>query len=95
MEKINEFERVENVEYIPHVIENNVLYISEKFGCSRHYCPCGCGTEINIPLKPFWHHGWDFKREPGDLITFTPSLLNTSCPNKAHYFVRQNKIIWC
>ena len=59
-------------------------------------CPCGCGGYHVIPvykkgaLQPDFC-AWEIVRE-GDKITLSPSLLN-GC--KAHFFLRENKVIWC
>ena len=94
MKMIDKFEKIVDVISLPEKIEEGVLYISNQFGVSCHLCPCGCCTEINIPLRPTWHHGWNILREY-DKVTLSPSLLNTSCPNKAHYFIVKNEIHWC
>lgn len=94
MEKIYKFERIELCKFIPEILEYKVLYISEEFGCIIHLCPCGCGNQIVISIKPKWYHGWEYNRE-NNLVTLSPSLLNTSCPNHFHYFIKENNILWC
>lgn len=59
-------------------------------------CPCGCGGFHMIPIYPGGSHvpdfcAWEYTREGGK-ITLSPSLLN-GCG--AHFFIRENKIIWC
>lgn len=59
-------------------------------------CPCGCEGFHILPVYP---KGtpipefcvWEYTRTE-DKITLSPSLLN-GC--KAHFFIRENKIIWC
>lgn len=39
------------VDSIPELLEQGVLYISEKFGVSIHLCACGCGEKTVLPFK--------------------------------------------
>lgn len=91
MEKLNEFKRVKFVECMPHEKEPGVLYVSKRFGLVICKCPCGCGMEAVMPIKPK-SYGWDYSEKNGK-ITLSPSIAN-DCPNKAHFFIRENKIIW-
>lgn len=96
MEKINEFTKTVFCELFPEELEYGVLYISEECECSTHLCPCGCGKKVHIPIAvtECSDMDWDYKKKD-ELVTFSPSLLNQHCPNKAHYFIRDNKIMWC
>lgn len=79
------------VDTMPKVKEEGILYISLEFLGTSHLCPCGCGEEAYIPINP--PHGWMMTRE-GDTVTLSPSLKHTfKC--KSHYFIRENKIVWC
>lgn len=85
---------VKMVETVPAVIEDGVLYVSEKYGTAIHLCACGCGEETVTPLKPLLHDGWDCRNENG-LVTLSPSISNAQfCPNKAHYFFERNRVRW-
>lgn len=102
-ERLTEFKQILITEHIPTILETGVLYISEKYGCASHLCPCGCGHEIPIPLKPIWEDGWIYCKSFNEdekvgrnlIVSFAPSLLNKICPNNAHYFIENNKIKWC
>lgn len=89
----NKFLEVRYVECIPHREEmvQGVIYVSRKYQTAAHLCACGCGNESVTPLG--CSHGWDFKVN-GTKVTLSPSILNTNCPNKAHYFIRKNEIEW-
>lgn len=90
MDKLKKFERVEFVETMPTDKEYGVLYISLRFGLAICLCPDGCGMEAVMPInKP---HGWNYEEHDG-LVTLSPSIAN-DCPYKAHFFIRENKIIW-
>lgn len=85
---------VKMVEFMPEVLEDGVLYVSEKYGTAIHLCACGCGKETVTPIKPFWHTGWDYTNDNG-VITLYPSIGNMNfCPNKAHYFYERNRVRW-
>ena len=89
--KINEFKSVKFVEYMPKEKEFGVLYVSKRFNLVICQCPCGCGTEAVMPIKPKpW--GWDYSEKDGR-ITLSPSVA-TNCVNRAHFFIRENKIQW-
>lgn len=91
--KINKIVEVRYVEYIPSYEEmvQGVMYMSCKYQTAVHLCACGCGCQS---VTPFGNSlGWTFKSN-GTKVTLSPSILNTNCPNKAHYFIRDNKIDW-
>lgn len=90
MERLEKFERVEFVEYMPENKEWGVLYVSLRFRLAICLCPDGCGFEAVMPFnKP---NGWNYEEHDG-LVTLSPSVAN-DCPNKAHFFIRENKIVW-
>lgn len=90
-ERLTEFKRVEFVETMPEHKEYGVLYVSRKHSLAICMCPDGCGMEAVMPLKPK-PYGWDYSENDGK-VTLSPSVAN-DCPNKAHFFIRDNKIIW-
>ncbi len=69
-------------------MESGKLYISNKFQLAIHLCACGCKTETVMPFNR--QEGWAMEDNNG-VITFSPSILN---PCKAHYFIRNNEIVW-
>jgi len=77
------------VELIPEQLIQNEIYISEKYGCSVHSCLCGCGEKAVMPLNPKFSSSWNLIEDRG-MISFTPSILNTNCPNKYHYVISNN-----
>lgn len=99
--KIYELEPV-YVEYMPEVIEEGKLYVSKKFGLTIHLCACGCGVKTPLPVKGEGiesddiHQPWIMTMN-GDKITLSPSIGNFigENPYHAHYFIRDNKIVWC
>ena len=93
MDRLKKFDRVEFVTYMPSDKEYGVLYVSVYFGLAICLCPDGCGEECVMPLKPNDPEGWTYEEENGK-VTLSPSVLETSCPNNAHFFIRENKIIW-
>ena len=91
--KINKIVEVRYVEYIPPHEEmlQGVMYVSRKYHTAVHLCACGCGCQSVTPFRS--SHGWALKSN-GTKVTLSPSILNTNCPNKAHYFIRDNEIDW-
>lgn len=90
---LNRLKEVRYVTYLPphEDIEAGVIYISRKYKTAVHLCACGYGCESVTPFGS--SHGWEF-RNNGPKITLSPSILNSNCPHKAHYFIRNNEILW-
>lgn len=87
----------EFVETITKDLEPGILYISLKFGCSIHLCACGCGEQTVLPFREdFASDGYWKMINHNGLITFEPSIGNFSGENPyhAHYYIRDNKIVW-
>jgi len=89
--RISEFKRVEFVETMPEKKEFGVLYVSKRFSLVICQCPCGCGMEAVMPIKPK-PYGWGYSEKDGK-VTLSPSVA-VDCPNRAHFFVRDNRIEW-
>lgn len=82
--------RPEFVERIPQVMEEGVIYISERFKTGAHNCCCGCGTKIVTPFKP---GQWSLRRH-GNAISITPSIGNWSSACQSHYWIINNAVDW-
>jgi len=78
------------VEFIPDVLKEGVLYISEQYGTVVHKCCCGCGEEVVTPLTPV---DWQLRKE-GKTVTLFPSIGNWNFPCQSHYWIRRNKVEW-
>ncbi|MPM27692.1 hypothetical protein SDC9_74205 [bioreactor metagenome] len=99
--KLNEFARTVDAEDItPSTMNAETLYVVPDGyhgqTCVGFLCPCGCGGFHLLPTyrpgeKKSISPGWEMERV-GDKVTLHPSLLN-GCG--AHFFIRDNKIIWC
>ena len=83
--------RVEWVEDMPERMEAGKLYISVKHRLTEHYCACGCGAEVSLPLGG---SGWKLMYD-GDSIDIWPSVGNWRLPCKSHYLITESKTIWC
>lgn len=99
MTKLNELKPVFS-KHLPNWkdMEHGVLYISEEFGVSNHLCACGCGHQTVLPFNRGKDYGKDWSLSNIDgKITMIPSIGNFSGENPyhAHYFITDNKIIWC
>lgn len=81
------------VEVIPDfkTFEDNVIYISKKYGSTVHKCLCGCGEKTVLPINNIINGedlGWQmFEDEKG--LTFTPSVGNYQLPCKSHYVIQK------
>ena len=75
------------IESIPHMLEDQVLYISMEHCSAIHKCVCGCGNEIVTPLSPT---DWQLKYD--GTVTLRPSVGNWNIPCRSHYFITQNRV---
>jgi hypothetical protein len=95
-EKVNSYKPV-YVRNIPRELEQGIVYISFDFGTSMHLCPCGCGqaavTPFQIPELDRTYQ-WVFSERDGQISLF-PSIENTACPNRSHYYITHGQVIWC
>lgn len=97
--RINEFSKVEEREQDVFPMPDGELYIITK-GTGEPVqvelnCPCGCGDLLILPVNnkgEAGRPGWGITYQDGK-VTLNPSILQFRCG--AHYFIRENKIIWC
>ena len=82
--------RPEYVEFIPKTLDDAALYISKKFRTASHRCCCGCGTKIVTPLRETEYQLF----ERGDRVSLEPSIGNWNHPCQAHYWIKNNRVIW-
>ena len=78
------------VEFMPPVLENDILYISMEYCTAIHLCVCGCNNKVVTPLSPT---GWKMIFD-GRSISLTPSIGNWNFDCQSHYFITKNKIEW-
>lgn len=78
------------MEYMPDVLAEGVLYISQPFEVAIHLCACGCGNKVVTPLGA---GGWTLTNDEGK-VTLHPSIGNFQIPCKTHYWIRANQVIW-
>lgn len=88
--KINTIQLV-NVVDIPKELEEWKIYLSEKYGLSKHKCFCGCGESVVLPLER-WSHYIDFM---DGKLTISPSIGSFSLSCQSHYFIKNNTVEWC
>jgi hypothetical protein len=75
------------VEFVPDVLEENKIYISEEYKCAIHNCLCGCGEKTVMPL---YSNGWNLIKESNGKVSFTPSVGNYNFQCKSHYIITNN-----
>jgi len=78
------------VEYMPKIIEDNILYISIEFKVAKHRCPCGCGDIIVTSIDP---NRWKLTYD-GETVSLSPSIGNWTHKCKSHYFIKNDSIKW-
>lgn len=83
------------VDTMPEVLEQGVLYISEKYETAIHLCACGwCGDKTVTPFNNS-QTGWQYMRDADDRVTLRPSIGNQQFPCRSHYWITENRIEWC
>lgn len=80
-----------HVDFMPKSFEEGVLYISMKYRTASHRCCCGCGTRIVTPLRDT---EYELIQHEGS-ISLYPSIGNWNHPCQSHYWIRNNRVIWC
>lgn len=88
--KIEKFE-VKSVGRIPHYLEEGILYVCLECKVAVHLCACGCGEKTVTPLG---ENGWELHYTDAG-VSLSPSIGNFSIPCKSHYFISDNKVVWC
>lgn len=82
------------VDVIPEVIEENKLYVSEKYKTATHKCLCGCGLKTITPLGG--GRNWEIvKSYDGKKISLIGSVSNYNFPCKSHYIITSNIANFC
>lgn len=83
---------------------DGVLYVvdgeqQDRDQLIEYNCPCGCGNTVMIPYYRAGQQkeetpSWAYREENGK-ATLSPSIYSTGRPCRSHYFIRDNKIVWC
>src|SRR6185436_13509603 len=76
------------VEFIPDILEDEVLYISMEYRTAVHRCICGCGNKVITPITPT---DWELTFN-GKTVSLYPSIGNWSFECKSHYFITRSRI---
>ena len=93
MPKLFELEPV-FVDTVPHPLELGKLYVSKKYETVLHLCACGeCNQETVTPIRDP-QTGWQYTEVDG-LVTLHPSIGNFQMPCRSHYWIQENKVVWC
>lgn len=82
--------RPEFVEFIPEVLEDGNIYISQTYATAVHKCCCGCGHKVVTPLSPT---GWKLTVDE-ERVSLYPSIGNWSFPCQSHYWIERNVVHW-
>lgn len=81
--------KLQIVNFMPEIIESDILYYSPEYEIACHLCACGCGNKV---FTPTGNKGWKIDI---DTITLSPSIRSFQLECKSHYFIRNGQIIWC
>lgn len=81
------------VEFVPKIIEENKLYISEEYNSAVHNCLCGCGLLTVTPLGG--GKNWDLVKHSDGKVSLIGSVGNYNFPCKSHYIITRNIANFC
>lgn len=81
--------RVNRVERLPTVLNENVIYVSEEYGLAALKCACGCGHRVTLLLGD-GHRVNDV----GGLADISPSIGVWDAACKSHFWIRNGKVVW-
>ncbi len=73
-------------------MEEGILYICIQCNVADHLCPCGCGEEVITMFHA--QRGWTLTYD-GQHVSLNPSIGNWSFPCSSHYWITENKVVWC
>lgn len=82
--------KIEYVHYMPKILENGALYVSQEFNTAAHLCACGCGEKVRTPLTPTEWQLTNSDQGP----SLKPSIGNWQLRCKSHYWIANGNIIW-
>src|SRR5688572_10897292 len=82
--------RAEFVEDMPEILEDGVIYVSERYRIVLHNCCCGCGEEVSTPLGPT---EYSLRIDPGG-VTVDPSVGNHDFACRSHYLIEGGAVVW-
>ncbi|EON93682.1 hypothetical protein MARLIPOL_03225 [Marinobacter lipolyticus SM19] len=82
--------KIEYVHYMPKILENGVLYVSQEFNTAAHLCACGCGEKVRTPLTPTEWQLTNSEQGP----SLKPSIGNWQLRCKSHYWIANGNILW-
>ena len=84
--KVNiEFKKVETLPFL-NEMDDNVIYISDKYGISEHKCLCGCGFRVAMPISI---REWSYKIDSKKRLSMHPSVGNYQYKCKSHYIIKK------
>lgn len=78
---------------IPDILEQNKLYISEKYNTAVHLCLFGCNEKTITPLGG--GRFWELVKENEGKISLIGSIGNYNFPCKSHYIITNNIANFC
>lgn len=77
-------------------MEENKIYISEKYNSCSHKCLCGCGMETYMMFnRDGSTKHWDLVKENNGTISIIGSVGNYNFPCKSHYIITKNVANFC
>ena len=71
-------------------LESGKLYVSMTYATTVHLCASGCGHKVVLPLSPAQYR----LQFDGTSISLSPSIGNWDYTCQAHYWIRDNEIVW-
>lgn len=79
------------IDSIPNTLEDNVLYICDRYSLAIHKCMCGCNHKVINALdkEMYWEYKITYNK-----ISMYPSIGNWHLNCRSHYWIRKNRVYW-
>lgn len=95
-EEIKKYKGVNNVELgeFYNIEDGNIhiLHLGDEPVAAHFVCPCGCGREINLPLKG--EKRYAMIKSKRNHISFFPSISLEALEEQKSFIIRDNRVIW-
>lgn len=95
--RVNRFEKVIEVQDNPDKITRKLLVLittGKGYKWLKFRCPCGCGTEVNLPLMKNRKPHWTVFNECKGIISVYPSIDLRPPGCGAHFWINKNRVKW-
>jgi len=95
--RVNSYKEVLELQDDPDQITRKTLVLitdGKSYKWLKFRCPCGCGTEVNLPLMKNRKPHWTVFNECEGIISVYPSIDLRLPGCGAHFWIDKNRVKW-